>query len=154
MDALYLDSLTDVLTSNCLLDPICAFVRETVFVEDRATNALSKLQSYAADGAPTALISDELVATSPSQQKAAAGTSVKTYQRGPRPAVQAYTGTLDALWKCLKEQVPGSLRTRTKNKKVNPLLLHYTRQFQRQYVQQKRNLLKRTEQTMFAKMFK
>ena len=34
-------------------------------------------------------------------------------------------------------QVPGSLRTRTKSKKVNPLLLHYTRQFQWRYVQKK-----------------
>lgn len=54
-------------------------------------------------------------------------------------STSAHTGTLNARWTCLKEQVTASLCTWLKTKKLNPLLPHYTWQFQWRSVQKNQN---------------
>ena len=54
--------------------------------------------------------------------------------------MQAHAGTVDALWKCLKEHVPASLGTRVQ-KAPNPLLIQYARRWQWRYVNAHGDLL-------------
>ena len=72
---------------------------------------------------------------------------------GPYPSIQAHTGTVDALWKCLKEHAPPSLGTRVQKAGVNPLLMQYTRQWQWRYVNANRGLLLRTGHAMYRHYF-
>ena len=98
-----------------------------------ATNALSKLQQKNSEGYSTWLISDGAkayagLAASCNVRHAdcnhAKGVFVRVARRGARPALQAHTGTIDSIWKLIKDAVPASLHS------TSPLLLVYVRQWQ------------------------
>ena len=72
---------------------------------------------------------------------------------GTFPALMVHTGTIDSLWKCLKDHVPASLCTRVQKARVNPLLMQFTRQWQWRYVNGSRDLLKETGNAMYRHYF-
>ena len=49
----------------------------------------------------------------------AASVFVKAFRQRPYPSIQAHTGTVDALWKCLKDHMPASLCTRVQKTRDN-----------------------------------
>ena len=69
--------------------------------------------------------------------------------------LMVHTGTIDALWKCLKDHVPASLCTRVGKGggRMNPLLMQYARQWQWRYVNRYRDLLKETGHAMYRQHF-
>ena len=86
-----------------------------------ATGARASLRSETRAGRPTVLISDgapcygSLAANAGVRHEHcnhAGGVFVKAVRRGPFPALMVHTGTIDALWQCLKDHVPASLCTR------------------------------------------
>lgn len=121
-----------------------------------ATNALSKLQPKDAAGLSTWLISDGAkaypgLAASRNVRHAdcnhAKGIFVRMVKRGARKALQAHIGTIDAIWKLIKDAVPPSLHS------TLPLLMLYVRQWQWRWMSASTDLFTKTGKRLYKDAF-